>query len=223
MDLILAVDDNVEIVSIVEFVLKRAGYEVIGANGGKQALEILEKKTPDLILLDIMMPYLDGWETLRLIRQEERLQDVPVTMLTAKQLTPETTTREDITELVDYIQKPFTSEGLVKKVDAIFESLENIAKEKARLSSESGDRSAAVLYENAARQERLNLSLISTLNERLKEVEKVDYDEADKIRAAIRFQEKVLDNLKGKRRALGEHLRKKTNIPEPVKADGISP
>ncbi|MFQ5801125.1 MAG: response regulator, partial [Candidatus Hydrothermarchaeales archaeon] len=136
---IMVVDDEQDLVMLVKMIFKREGHEVIGATSGEEALEKLKGKKPDLILLDIMMPYLDGWGTLELIRKQDGLKDVPVSMLTAKDLTPEITARKDIGELVDYIQKPFTKDSLIKKVNSILGDLESIAHKKSRLSIEVGD------------------------------------------------------------------------------------
>jgi CheY-like chemotaxis protein len=66
-----------------------------------------------------MMPRIDGWRTLELIRQNDALKNIPVSMLTAKNITPSIVAREEIGELVDYIQKPITKDSLIKKVEEI--------------------------------------------------------------------------------------------------------
>ena len=84
---ILIIDDEPDIVEMVTSMLESGGYETIGTYGGKEALELLkEMKTydlPDLILLDIMMEPLDGWDTLKLLKSDLRLKAIPVSMLTA--------------------------------------------------------------------------------------------------------------------------------------------
>lgn len=80
---ILVVDDQRDMVLAIRLFLEGEGYEVWEAYDGLQALEILESKRPDLVVLDVMMPRLDGWETLRRMQQDARLADIPVLMLTA--------------------------------------------------------------------------------------------------------------------------------------------
>ncbi len=80
---ILIVDDFRDMVLALRIFLEGKGYEVLEAYDGVQALEILETQTPHMIILDIMMPRMDGWATLTRIQANERLQDIPVLMLTA--------------------------------------------------------------------------------------------------------------------------------------------
>ncbi len=85
---ILVVDDSPFIVDVFVTMLERGGYRTVAAYGGEECLEILKTVTPDLILLDIMMEPVDGWETLEKIKENPQTKDIPVLMLTAKQLTP---------------------------------------------------------------------------------------------------------------------------------------
>ncbi|RMF89172.1 MAG: response regulator [Methanobacteriota archaeon] len=192
---ILVVDDEADIVLLIKKILQSAGHEVIGAGSGEEALERLRGLRPDLILLDIMMPGLDGWETLRQMRGQKGLEDIPVAMLTAKPLTAETAGRRDIEELVDYIEKPFTKETLIQKVNySIIEDLDRIEREKSRLLSASGDRGMAAAYERAARRERLHRSMVATLKESLSRTE--DPGERSKLREAISTGQKTLEGFK---------------------------
>jgi DNA-binding response OmpR family regulator len=112
---ILIVDDTPKNIQLLGTILKNIGYKIIVATNGLQALEILEKVKPDLILLDVMMPELDGYETCKRIKSNENLKDIPVIFLTAK------TQPEDIVKgfelgAVDYIIKPFNSSELIARV-----------------------------------------------------------------------------------------------------------
>ena len=80
---ILLVDDYRDFVLAARIFLEGEGYEVIEAYDGVQALELLKQTRPDLIILDIMMPRLDGWQTLERVQADENLRDIPVMMLTA--------------------------------------------------------------------------------------------------------------------------------------------
>ncbi len=80
---ILAVDDEPDAIIGMRAVLEAEGYEVLKARDGEQALVVLRTQRPDLIVLDVLMPGMDGWETLSTIQADERLEDIPVLMLTA--------------------------------------------------------------------------------------------------------------------------------------------
>jgi DNA-binding response OmpR family regulator len=115
MKLILVADDEPDIVTIVEMILRSQGYDVLKAANGLEALELAERYSPDLILLDIMMPDMDGWEVLRLLHVDPSTAEIPVAMISAK-----TGSRAKITSMqegaVDYITKPFDSQELLTKV-----------------------------------------------------------------------------------------------------------
>ena len=81
---ILAVDDERHIVRLVQVNLERAGYEVVTAYDGKDALEKVASEQPDLVVLDVMMPYMDGFEVLQNLRKNQATRELPVIMLTAK-------------------------------------------------------------------------------------------------------------------------------------------
>jgi len=84
MTKILVVDDEMDIRFVIGKMLEREGYETVEADSGEQALEVLSKSSPDLILLDVMMPGLDGYETCLEIKSQETIKHIPVVMLTAK-------------------------------------------------------------------------------------------------------------------------------------------
>lgn len=113
--LILVVDDEPPIVRLVQAKLRIDGYEVLTASSGSEALETLKTQTPDLIVLDVMMPGMDGFETLRRIRQHNQ---VPVVMLTAR--------GSDADKLKglqsgadDYVTKPFNPDELEARIAAV--------------------------------------------------------------------------------------------------------
>jgi pilus assembly protein CpaE len=83
-DKILIVDDEIDTLRLVGLMLERQGYSIVAAEGGEQALEVVRREKPDLILLDVMMPDLDGLEVARQIRSDEELGDIPIIMFTAK-------------------------------------------------------------------------------------------------------------------------------------------
>ncbi|RLF47082.1 MAG: hypothetical protein DRN29_03440 [Thermoplasmata archaeon] len=138
---ILIADDEPEIVDIVKKMLQEH-YEVITAYDGEECLKKAKKEKPDLILLDILMPKLDGWETLKKLKEDEELKDIPVSMLTALPLTPEDTKNKPIDKIENYIVKPFRKEVLLKKIEDIFEREEEAKRIYEQLKKEVGEETA---------------------------------------------------------------------------------
>jgi two-component system alkaline phosphatase synthesis response regulator PhoP len=112
---ILAVDDEPHILKLVSFSLRAQGFDVIEASDGLAAVDIAEKEHPDLILLDVMMPALDGYEACRRIKANPVTKDIPVVMLSAKSQKTEQAAGVEAGAL-DYICKPFTPKDLVAQV-----------------------------------------------------------------------------------------------------------
>ena len=115
---ILVVDDQSEILGLTEKILTGEGYEVATASSGEDALERIFAEPFDLVLLDINMPGMDGWETLRLIRADETLSNLPVVMFSIK---GEVRSKVQSMQLgaIDYITKPFSMEQLLSRVQAV--------------------------------------------------------------------------------------------------------
>lgn len=118
MATIMVIDDSPFIVDIFVTMLERGGYTVYSANSGPEGIELLKSVTPDLILLDIMMEPMDGWETLVAIKQNFETKDIPVMMLTAKQLTPQEA-QEYGMYIEDYILKPVTHSELYSAIEGV--------------------------------------------------------------------------------------------------------
>lgn len=112
---ILVIDDDEDIRNLLYTTLSSEGFDVITIDSGKKALEVLMEIKVDCILLDVMMPEIDGWETLRMIRTSEVTKNLPVIMVTVKdsRIDKLTAIKEKAT---DYITKPFNTEELVAKV-----------------------------------------------------------------------------------------------------------
>jgi len=121
---ILAVDDERAIVRLVQINLERQGYQVVTAYDGKEALEKVASEKPDLVVLDVMMPYMDGFEVLQQLRKNPETRDLPVIMLTAK--AQDTDVFRGYTSGVDlYLTKPFNPMELVSFVKRIFSSMDS--------------------------------------------------------------------------------------------------
>ena len=114
MPKILVADDEQDVVRLIEFRLSKEGFEIISCGDGQAAVQLAESEKPDLIILDIMMPLMDGMEVLRQVRSHRTTSRIPVIMLTAK------TSSLNIDEawrlgVSDYLVKPFDPEKLVTK------------------------------------------------------------------------------------------------------------
>lgn len=121
---ILAVDDERHIVRLIQVNLERAGYEVITAFDGREALTKISEERPDMVILDVMMPYMDGLETLKQIRANPATRELPVIMLTAK--AQDQDVFAGYTSGVDiYLTKPFNPMELLTFVKRIFTELES--------------------------------------------------------------------------------------------------
>ena len=115
---ILVVDDEIYIVHILDFSLGMEGYEVLTALDGEQALEKARAEKPDLIVLDIMMPKLDGYETCKRLKADAQTKDVPVILLSAKGRNVDQKVGFEV-GADDYITKPFSPRKLVERINAI--------------------------------------------------------------------------------------------------------
>lgn len=123
---ILACDDEKHIVRLVQVNLERQGYEVVTANDGKEALEKVASERPDLIVLDVMMPYMDGFEVLQNLRRSPETREIPVIMLTAK--AQDADVFKGWQSGVDcYLTKPFNPMELIAFVKRIFKSQDDEA------------------------------------------------------------------------------------------------
>lgn len=120
---ILAVDDEKHIVRLVQVNLERQGYVVVTAFDGKEALEKVATEHPDLIVLDVMMPYKDGFEVLQDLKKDPATRDIPVIMLTAKAQDADVF-RGWQSGADCYLTKPFNPMELTMFVKRIFKSLE---------------------------------------------------------------------------------------------------
>ena len=112
---ILIVDDETTNLATLSAYLEAAGFEVLAAQDGASGLSIVERARPDLILLDVLMPGLDGFETCRRLKAAERIQDIPVIFMTALTETADKITGFEVGG-VDYVTKPFQVEELLARV-----------------------------------------------------------------------------------------------------------
>lgn len=116
--LVLVADDDPDILQLVALRLERSGYEVMAAGDGEQALNAAMERAPDLALLDVMMPKLDGYQVTERLREHAATKHMPVILLTAR------VQEADITRGMeagadDYVKKPFSTQELRERVQAV--------------------------------------------------------------------------------------------------------
>ena len=116
---ILCIDDEAGVIELVELIMQKEGMSVIGASSGQEGLDLMRRSSPQIVLLDIMMPEMDGWDVFKEIKADPELKDIPIIILTARDSTFEEIIARDRAGVDDYITKPFTPQelrGSVKKV-----------------------------------------------------------------------------------------------------------
>jgi len=112
---LLLVDDEVELVEMIKFRLEASGYEVLTANDGQQALEIARREKPDLVILDVMLPKMDGYKVCGLIKKDSRYAHIPVMMFTAKAMDADMKLGQEVSADA-YLTKPFEPKVLLEKI-----------------------------------------------------------------------------------------------------------
>jgi two-component system, OmpR family, response regulator len=199
---IMIVDDSPYIVDGLFALLKRKGYQPVPAHGGDECLTLLATTKPDLILLDIMMEPMDGWETLERIKEDPATKEIPVLMLTAKQLTPAEAQEYGI-YIEDYVLKPITHRELYDAIEHVLNRRQSI-KSDMDLAKQSG-------FDGEIISEYARLSKSIDVNRRLMKILETTYNFNDsKVRVSdeisraiksmemnIKFQENRLQQIKG--------------------------
>lgn len=119
MKRILVVDDELDLLDLIELILTNEGYDIHKAQNGKEAINLAGKNDYDIVIMDIMMPEMDGWETIKAIRADKKNVNIPIIMLTCRDNSQDKyyAIQEGIE---DYITKPFTPNHLVNVINDIF-------------------------------------------------------------------------------------------------------
>ena len=118
---ILCIEDEPEMIDLIRLILERKGFEVLGAVGGQEGLEVVRSEKPDLVLLDLMMPDVDGWEVYRQMKADKEVQDIPVIVVTAKAQSIDKVLGLHIAKVDDYVTKPFGPGDLLESVNRVLE------------------------------------------------------------------------------------------------------
>jgi len=154
----MAVDDEKEIVQMIREALQSQGYMVETANSGKECLAKVGAFNPDMILLDIMMPGMDGWEVVEELTRMGIPDKAHIVMLTAKPLSEDDTRRDVFNSIVHYIRKPFNFPTLFKEIDRIVHEEKAVEEEAAKVSRSFGKQFAGAYkdyFKTASRQKRI--------------------------------------------------------------------
>ncbi len=198
---VMVIDDSPFIVDIFVTMLERGGYRTLAAYGGEEALEILKTVKPDLILLDIMMEPMDGWETLMHIKNTAGLKVIPVMMLTAKQLTPSEAQEYGI-YIEDYIMKPITHRELYDAIEGLL-NRRRVIEMDMKMAEDAGVEKKTIDEYSRLRK---NIDISKRLLKLLENTYKINDDKlkvSDEISLAIksmamniRFQEERLEQIR---------------------------
>jgi CheY-like chemotaxis protein len=124
---VVCIEDESEMIDLISLILKRHSVQVIGALGGRQGLEKIESEQPDLVLLDLKMPVMNGWEVYRRMKSSRKMRDIPVVVLTAMTRSYDETLDLRDGRVEDYITKPFRPKKLIESVSRVLnmDSVEN--------------------------------------------------------------------------------------------------
>jgi DNA-binding response OmpR family regulator len=116
---ILYIEDDSEMIELVSMILNRRGFLVKGAHSGSEGLANLRTFSPELILLDLMMPDMDGWEVYHKLKSDPQLNQIPVIIITAKAQPIDRVLGMHIAKVDDYISKPFHPQDLINSIEKI--------------------------------------------------------------------------------------------------------
>ena len=116
---VVCIEDEPEMIELIKLILGRRTFELTGAVGGREGLETIRQVKPDLVLLDLMMPDMDGWEVYQQMKADEDLSDIPVIVVTAKAQSIDKVLGLHIAKVDDYVTKPFGPQELLASVQKV--------------------------------------------------------------------------------------------------------
>ena len=121
---VVCIEDEVEMIELVKLILSRHKYEVTGAYGGQEGLNRIAEIKPDVVLLDLMMPEMDGWEVYQKMKASEEMAGIPVIVVTAKAQSIDRVLGLHIARVDDYITKPFGPTELLESIERVISKKE---------------------------------------------------------------------------------------------------
>ncbi|NLG71693.1 MAG: response regulator [Chloroflexi bacterium] len=116
---VVYIEDEPEMIDLVRLILGRKGFEVLGANGGREGLSMVQRDLPDLVLLDLMMPDMDGWDVYQQMKADEATRNIPVIVITAKAQSIDKVLGLHIAKVDDYLSKPFSPQELLDSIEKV--------------------------------------------------------------------------------------------------------
>jgi len=116
---VVCIEDEPGVIDLIRFILDRRGLEVVGAESGTEGLDLIRKLRPAIVLLDLMLPGMDGWEVYRRMKADETMKDIPVIVVTARAANVDEMLAKQIAKVDDYIKKPFSLQELLQSVDKV--------------------------------------------------------------------------------------------------------
>lgn len=119
---VVCVEDEPEIIDLIKLILGRKGFDLTGATGGLEGLEAIRRIKPDLVLLDLMMPDMDGWEVYQQMKADSELKNIPVIVVTAKAQSIDKILGLHIAKVDDYVTKPFGPQELLQSVERVLQT-----------------------------------------------------------------------------------------------------
>ncbi len=119
---IVCIEDEPAMIELVKLILKNRGFEVMGASGGQEGLNLIANVKPDLVLLDLMMPDMNGWDVYQQMKADEVMKNIPVIVVTAKAQNIDKVLGLYIAKVEDYITKPFSPADLLKSIENVLNS-----------------------------------------------------------------------------------------------------
>lgn len=116
---VVCIEDEPAMIDLIRLILSRKGYSVQGATGGREGLELVQSSQPDIVLLDLMMPDMDGWEVYQKLKAHESTREIPVIVVTAKAQSIDKVLGLHIAKVDDYITKPFGPQDLIESIEKV--------------------------------------------------------------------------------------------------------
>lgn len=199
---ILVVDDSPYIVDGLVALLKRKGFNPVACHGGEEALVTLSTMQPDLILLDIMMEPMDGWETLGRIKADTALADLPVLMFSAKKITPEEAEAHSMS-IEDFVSKPVNPALLLESINRVFARRDAVKTEVMQAKDKGVDPSLISEYSALRKSIEVDKNLLVVLRKSSgthlpgREIPEDDLAAINRLEAKILADEKRLGELSG--------------------------
>lgn len=117
---IVCIEDDQDMIDLIRLIVTRRGYELVGwATGGREGIEIIRREKPDLVLLDLMMPDIDGWEVYQQMKVDPELRHIPVIVVTARAHNVDRVLGLHVARVDDYLTKPFGPSDLIASIERV--------------------------------------------------------------------------------------------------------